>query len=171
MAKIKETEFCALASDQRWLSWLSGIRPDLYQQLYDHLRSAPTCKANRLKMKSILSALQARHSAELVQFLESTVPHVLDGHTLVARPSDDKYGIFEFYDPEMLTLPRRQVLSGSGDLGIVAKVWGRDKAYFEFLVHSDRVYIEYLPIEFASFKDKIPAGNWVLRGHRGYVVG
>lgn len=161
--EIKIDQFCALATSPAWQAWLFRFAKPLHSELVEHLRGSRSCNSNRDKMVSIFQRLVDLPGGpeQLVAFLGKQFPHVI-----AARPTqtitkaalaDD--GVFEHYDPDLLTFPRKLIITGS-DLERKVKEFLAKHAKGDYVVIGDRAYVEYLPVAHAGLASTIPAANW-----------
>lgn len=156
---IDKSQFCALSSSPRFLSWLKSTDGALYNDLDAHLKKALGCGANRDKMEAIYDKLIAGgYSKKLFDFIYKNYPSlIIDDY--------NKHRVFQHYDPSLLTYPRRYIIINSNRLVLDRMVtdFCARHGYSEFVVIEDRAYIEYIDHNSLKIKDRIPDRNWQVR--------
>jgi hypothetical protein len=173
--KIKVEKFCALSTSPSWQAWLYHFDENLYKDFHRKIQNARGCNHNREIMSDLLKMIDEIPGAaeKLIDFLKQHYPTVLindDGskHRVtpaVAVPKDAE--IFEHYNPDILTYPRRLILTGEPEgLKKRTQEFLLDKLKSDFVFLGDRAYIEYIPREDAHIKDQIPTKNWRIAAWR-----
>jgi len=176
---INQSQFCSLASSEKFREWLKNTSSDLYDNLVDHLKKGFGCKANREKMKQIFDRLRVDGDKyeSLEKWIKETYPSLLemsDPNKIlrISGTSSDIHGVFPDYNPALRTIPRRVVISvhdaisNRMDLvGFVAAFCVR-QSYCDYIITSDRAYVEYLPPNLEKIIDKIPDRNWCIPAFR-----
>jgi len=175
---IDQRQFCALSSSAKFRDWLAETDRGLFDDLIDHLKKGFGCKANKEKMKQIFDRIRADADklVSLNTWIENVYPGALrsdPNRTLhISGSAGDLHGIFPDYSPTLHTLPRRVIISlrdairNRMDLmGFVAEFCAR-QAYCDYIVTSDRAYVEYLPPKLSDMVDKIPDKNWRIPSFR-----
>lgn len=129
----------------------------MYDDLRTHAASNSGCKANSEKMISILGTITKSSGGEarLLGFLREKFPQAIVHHQATVK----EVPIFGFYDPTLLTLPRRIIMSTQKQ----AEAFLARQAVGEFVVVDGKAYVEYLPLELLYLVAAIPDGNWLVR--------
>ncbi len=169
--RLHINQFCFLSTAPAWLAWLHEFSPQLYADFVEHLRRKPSCRANGEKMLEMLRVITAAPAGEerLEIFLKHTFPHVLiDDQPAPVRTRPAARGpVFAHYDPNLVTIPRRRVLIGTGqDLEQAVLAFLADKVEGDYVLVDGTAYIEYLPKELAHLVGKVPEANWLVRRYR-----
>jgi len=162
---VNPSQFCALSTSDVFLRWLYDVDKKIHIDLIEHLRGGNGCKSNRNKMVQILKDLQNKGWEDrLTTFLRRNYPSVLKSEIVDDYNSLNIHGVFEYYDPTLATFPRRLIITDAdtGHITLKSAVinFCAQQAYCDHIFLDDRAYIEYLPPEFATLKDQIPAKNW-----------
>lgn len=154
---VNTAHFCALSSHPDFLRWLAETDRGLYNDLVAHLQAGKGCKANTDKMLGVLGALTATQPGEqrLFALLREKFPQALARRVESPR----EMPIFGFYDPTLVTLPRRIILESARE----AEFFLASQTVGEFAVVGGRAYVEYLPPELAHLVGAIPDQNWLVR--------
>ena len=170
--RLRLDQFCYLATSPAWLAWLHDLSSDLYSDFADHLRHKASCRANADKMLEMLRRITAVAGQEdkLEAFLRQTFPHVLiDDRPQPTAPASPRPAqpVFPHYDPNLITIPRRRVLSGAGAaLEQAVATFLADKVEGDFVIVNNLAYIEYLPRELDHLVGRVPEANWLVRRYR-----
>jgi hypothetical protein len=176
---INQDQFCALANSDKFRNWLKEASPELHEDLVEYLKKGFGCKANREKMKQIFDRIRVDEEkyASLELWIKEIYPSLLNtpdpNRVLrISGSTDDIHGVFPDYDPSLQTVPRRVIISlqdamrSRMDLvGFVASFCIR-QAYCDYIVTSDRAYVEYLPPSLEKLIDKVPDKNWRIPAFR-----
>lgn len=154
---INVAYFCTLSSNTGFLRWLSETNRGLYDNLTEFLKTSKGCKANTDKMLEVLGALTTTQGGEnrLFVFLRENFPQAL----AKAQEQPRDVPVFGFYDPTLVTLPRRMVLRSVRE----AEAFLAMQAVGEFVIVDGRAYVEYLPAELVHLVGSIPDHNWLVR--------
>jgi len=109
--------------------------------------------------------IKAGGEPRLLKFLKQTFPHVLAPAVIQAAPH---IAVFSYYNPALLTIPRRQIIFGSGgqDLELAVKQFIQDKPIADSLILGNTAYIEYLPAELVHLASQIKSENWEIKKYR-----
>jgi hypothetical protein len=171
--RLRLDQFCFLATAPAWLAWLYELSSPLYVEFVEHLRRKPSCRANSDKMLEMLHKITALNNGEdeLETFLRHTFPHVLiDDRPIPARSRPQPRGpVFPHYDPNLITIPRRRVLTGQDGIAKLEQVvvsFLADKVESDFVIVDGVAYIEYLPRELEYLIGRVPETNWLVRRYR-----
>ena len=163
--KINPKEFCHLSQSEVFLDWLYSISPVMHTKLVEHISKGLGCNANKQAMLNLLQAItnNSAWDQSLGAFLRKHFPAII-----VEDDKDqlrNKHGVFDYYDPSLVTFPRRLIflVSEVGDLQKSVLDFCAKQAHCDYAVVDDRVYIEYLPPELAAIKSEIPASNWHIK--------
>lgn len=164
---VNTSQFCSLATAPKFLSWLKGTSADAHADLLDHLRKHSSCRANTQKMLTVLDSITRLSDGEqkLTAFLRQHFPHVLTSDALLKYDNNQDNGIFDHYDPDLLTIPRRIIMDGD-NLKERIEAFAKDKAMVDYVIIEGRAYIEYLTQDLISIAASIPADNWHVRRWR-----
>jgi hypothetical protein len=171
MTKVRVDKFCSLATSPSWQAWLFHLDHDLYRRFIKKLQQSRGCSHNRDLMVEILKEIDKIDSGgpQLIEFLTKHYPTMLvtdDSQPRLIR-QDQHESIFDYYNPHILTYPRRMILIGTPtDLKQRVQEFLLDKIQTDFVIVGDRAYIEYLKAEDASIKDQIPTKNWQVAAWR-----
>jgi hypothetical protein len=164
--KINSNEFCHLAKSEVFLVWLRNIASDLHTDLVNHLKVGKGCAANKAKMLDTLRVLVDRKlEAVLEQFLQQKFPAILiDNNSGVVAPRkvENKHRVFSYYDPSLITFPRRIIMVGN-NIHKRLQDFCAKQFYCEHVIIEDYAYIEYVSNEKAEYKSSIPEKNWQIR--------
>lgn len=154
MPKLKIDRFCSLATSPSWQNWLFQFNQNVYRDFIKQLQSSHGCGHNQQIMTEVLKVVDGE---ELIDFLRKNHPHVLVEDK--AKPIGS--GIFENYNPSILTYPRRLIIVG-GDLQRKVDAFIADKVKSDYVIVDDKAFIEYLTINDAHLIDLIPVKNWSI---------
>jgi len=169
--------FCSLATAPEWQTWLYNYSKEYYKDLISHLRTSTGCGSNSAKMTEILNKITNDSGGpKLEAFLSQAFPQVMNKPKCGAKEvrknvvvkSAQKmnlHNVFEYYNPSLMTYPRRLIMSGSG-LEKKVSDFLRNKNVHEHIVIEDRAYIEYLNPEENNLAKDIPEHNWQIKKYR-----
>lgn len=170
---INQNQFCALASSEKFRDWLADEAPDLHEELVDYLKKGFGCKANREKMKQIFDRIRVNDQkyTSLETWLQEVYPGLLSDKDpnrvlRISGKAEDAHDIFPDYSPTLRTLPRRLIISiqdairNRMDLTSFVAAFCLRQAYCDYILTSDRAYVEYLPPDLEKLIEKIPDENW-----------
>lgn len=169
--KVKVEKFCALATSPSWQAWLFHFNADLYRRFIKRLQESRGCGQNRDLMIEILGEIDKLSGNEkLLGFLHQHYPHILinEAPPVRAEPSPESSRqvvgadeIFEHYNPNLLTYPRRIIFTGSArELKTKVQSFLLDKIKSDSVIVGEKAYVEYLTADDAALKDSIPQKNW-----------
>lgn len=118
-------------------------------------------------MLELLTEIENRGNGQsLAEFILSNYPHMIDGH----RPIRSDYGndiVFNNYNPNILTYPRRMIIEGDQRLlDRKAREFLLDKMKGDYIIVGDKLYIEYLEKKDKSIANSIPLSNWQIANYR-----
>lgn len=171
---IAINQFCYLSSAPAWLAWLHDFSKEMYADFVEHGRRNQSCRSNQQKMLEVLDAITKTDGGEqrLEEFLRKSFPHVL-AKAIVREtaPSPAAGGgpVFPHYDPQLMTLPRRRVITtaeANGDLEAAVRDFLRDKPLSDYVIVDGVAYVEYLPASLAPMAGQVPADNWQVRAYK-----
>jgi hypothetical protein len=173
MRKINSNEFCYLAKSELFLTWLKNLDRDLHDNLIEFLKQAKGCSANKAKMFEVLKAITTNRKwvIALESFLMKNFPAIIIDdmksfeQKRVSKEIENKHKVFTYYDPVLVTFPRRIIFSG-GDLQKSVQDFCIKQFYSEWIIIDDRAYIEYLQPDVATYKPNIPEKNWQIRAYK-----
>lgn len=98
---------------------------------------------------------------KLLAYLHQHYPHILVSKQAAPAAVKDSDEIFENYNPDLLTYPRRIIFEGeASELRSKVQSFLVDKIKSDFVIVGDRAYVEYLTSEDTAIKDLIPITNW-----------
>lgn len=169
--QIRSDQFCALARDSQWQSWLGDVAPDLSEMLLKHLKKNKGCKSNKEVMQIIRRKLDERDlSVKLALFLRQVFPLALrpvitieDNKTEPEPPKIqkvnemNKHKVFRTYKPHILTFPHKLIMRNGNPALLEKKVKSfiRTKIRADYIIVEDTAYIEYFDPRFRDEADKI----------------
>jgi len=174
MTKLRISEFCALARNQKWQEWLKSTDKQSYNDLLAVLQNPQGgCKKNTAKMIQIRDTLHKQGKDDaLFEFLNNEFPTVLEQEKLVLRKakgqsgpatistskSANKHGIFKLYNPTVLTFPQKLIIIDKDHASLEKKVkhFLSNKVKSDYLIIEDRAYIEYFKSEYRREAEKFP---------------
>lgn len=172
--KIKVDKFCSLATSPSWQAWLYHFEAPLFRKFRAQLQESRGCTQNKDLMVDLLREIEQRPGGteKVAEFLNKHYPHMLlkeDGDDQPQAEAVHKGGpVFPYYNPDLLTFPRRVILEGGDDRALTrrAREFLVDKLKGDFVVLEGRVYIEFLTQKDAALVDQIPASNWQIAAWR-----
>lgn len=162
---LRISKFCSIATSATWHTWLFSIDRAIYQRFIKRLHISKGCSQNNDIMLDILKDLKASgYYDQLMDYLNNQHPDIVIKPNIVTKTlSEDP--IFGYYNPSLITYPRRIILSGS-DLESVAKSFVSDKLAFEYIIFNNRAYIEFLLNIDENIMMKLPPENWKIRAFK-----
>ena len=175
---INQDQFCTLANSEKFRDWLKDASTELHDDLLAHLKKGFGCKANREKMKQIFDRI--RVDEEKYRALESWIKEVFPGLLdidpnkvlRISGTAEDVHGVLPDYNPSLRTIPRRVIISihdamrNRMDLVNFIAAFCVRQAYCDYMLTSDRAYVEYLPPSLEKVVDQIPSKNWCIPAFR-----
>lgn len=170
--ELKSSQFCALAHDPAWQSWLGDTAPDLLGGLKGHLSKSKSCKSNKEYMYQIRKELTDRGlNQKFIKFLRDVFPVVLKPIN-VARPSArkaqkkeimspdelNKHEVFGVFRPGVLVFPHRMIIVDQDEESLLRRVrkFTKTKISIDYIIIEDRAYVEYFEQKFAEEASKVP---------------
>jgi hypothetical protein len=175
--KVKVDKFCSLSTSPSWQAWLFHLNGKLYHSFMKQLQESRGCNQNRDIMIELLKEIEKIEfgTDKLFDFLQKHYPHMIvkDDGTPVKpavktkserqpRKADD---IFPYFNPAIVTYPRRQVFDGD-NLERRTKEFLVDKLKSDYVIVDGKSYIEYLERRDITLSDQIPARNWMIAAWR-----
>ena len=161
--RIDTSKFCSLATSPSWQAWLFHFNADIYRRFIKSLQESRGCGQNRELMINILQEInKIDNGIKLGSFLQQHYPYMLlnDFDTPQLLNNDE---IFEYYNPNILTYPRRMIFVGSPrELKSKVQSFLIDKIKSDFIIIGDKAYVEYLTTEDTTLKDQIPSKSWMI---------
>ena len=171
--EIRSDQFCALANDEHWQSWLETKAPDLYEELIKHLKISKSCRSNRELMGVIKRKLASRgFGTELIEFLRAFFPiilKILPSEPPTRKPkrienktvdlnNPNKHGVFALYKPYLLSFPHKKIIIDNDYESLRRKVrkFTKTKIYTDWIIIGDRAYVEYFESKFRPEAEKVP---------------
>ena len=121
-------------------------------------------------MTEILNNIYAAgDEIKLKEFLKASFPHVIkaETQTTVQRVKATN-PVFEHFDPKLLTIPRRHIISATdhNQLELMTKGFISDKLIGDYIIVDNNAYIEYLTKDMEHLISAIPNKNWLIRKYR-----
>ena len=114
-------------------------------------------------MVETLAAIESAGGGDLlVAFLKEQYPYMLVGNPTPVGATDP---VFEHYNPNVLTYPRRLILVGQ-DLQRQIRSFVIGKLKHDSVVVGDKAYIEYLNREDAEVAKSLPLKCWRIAAWR-----
>ncbi len=177
--EIKVDQFCSLATSPSWQAWLYHFDPEMYKSFIVKLQASRGCSQNRDIMTETLLDIQRRENGEeqLKAYISSNYPHmivqtlpespIVRSTPKVVHKSQSQDKVFAFYNPKLLTYPRRMIFnSNDGNLKKQITEFTLDKIKHDFIIVDDVGYVEYLNKEDIAIIGKIPQSNWQIAAYR-----
>ena len=164
--KLRLNQFCNLATSPTFQSWLYNLDKDIYRIYQQNMRTSRGCADNREVMEETLQLItEANKQLELRSFLMSNFPNVIEGE--VSRPKINPGEVFPRYNPNILTYPRRKIITGQNPyLKRKVKSFLIDKIKSDYIIIGDKEYIEYLTKQDKHLIDKIAPTGWLISQYR-----
>jgi hypothetical protein len=173
--RVRVDKFCSLSTSPSWQAWLFHFDQGVYRKFIKKLQASRGCDQNKELMIDLLKEIETipQGNDKLLDFLTKHYPYMLvddEGRRLPRQQAlaglDD---IFEHYNPDILTYPRRFIITGAAhELNRKVKEFLLDKIQSDYVIVGDRAYIEYLKKEDASVKEQIPMRNWRIAAWRSH---
>lgn len=161
--QIKIDKFCGLAHSPTWQAWLYHFNSDLFSRFSNLLRSARGCSQNTDIMIDVLKEIDSvpDGSNKLLSFLRANYAYMLVDDTIVNKRQSDE--IFGYYNPNILTYPRRLLINGTSD-ELLKKVneFSINKLKVDYVIVDDKLYVEYLLESDNKILNQIPESNWKI---------
>lgn len=171
--RIRVDKFCSLSTSPPWQAWLYHFNGDLCRRFLKRLQESRGCNHNRDLMMETLTEVEKLDGGDrLIAFLTQHYPHMLvaeTGEKVPAQAASARVGsgdeIFEHYNPNILTYPRRMIFEGP-DLQRVVRSFLVDKIKSDFVIVGDKAYVEYLTRDDSGVMNSIPVKNWLIAAWR-----
>ena len=170
---VKVDQFCSLSTSPSWQAWLYHTDTVLYRKFIKRLQESKGCSQNRDLMIDILKELDKLPDGaeKLNNFLTKHYPHMIENSEKQFNDdilhSNFDNTVFEYYNPNLLTYPRRIIFTGDQrSLRQTIKEFVLDKIKYDSIIISNTAYIEYLIAEDSLIVDKIPDSNWRIPAYR-----
>lgn len=167
--KIKVDKFCSLSTSPSWQAWLYHFDAGLYRRFRTQLQESKGCNQNREIMTDLLKEVEQREGGteKVFDFLTKHYPHMLVKDGQVQPPADPKVAggpVFGYFNPDLLTYPRRVILEGGDERELTrrAKEFLVDKLKGDFVVVGGRAYVEFLSRVDVAVVEQVPAKNWMI---------
>jgi len=129
------------------------------------LRKSKGCSGNTDLMIDTLKRIDSipHGSDKLLGFLRANYAYMLVNET----SNDNVDEIFGYYNPAILTYPRRLVMTGSQtELQQRLSEFSTDKLKVEHIIIGEKLYIEYLTNADSRLVNQIPQGNWKITSYK-----
>lgn len=170
--RIKVDQFCTLATSPSWQAWLYHHHVNLYRKFIRQIQGSRGCNQNRELMTEVLQEIDKAGGDALAEFLQKHYPHMISGQQPLRHQREDSKaldndGVFQHYNPNILTYPRRQIFVGPKSM-LKGKVqeFLLDKIRGDHIIIGERAYIEYLEKSDKAIADQIPIKNWLIAAYR-----
>lgn len=166
--KVRVDKFCSLSTSPSWQAWLFHFDVPLYRRFMKQLQESRGCGQNRDIMVELLKEIDKVPGGadRLFTFLKQHYPNMLVKEDAEPTPRAVPSGeVFPYFNPGLLTYPRRQIFTGANLQKQVAEFL-LDKLKSDSVVVGDTAYVEYLERGDAALADKIPAKNWLIAAWR-----
>lgn len=171
--KVKVDKFCSLSTSPSWQAWLFHFDVPMYRRFMRQLQESRGCNQNRDIMVELLKEMEKIPGGveKLFEFLEKHYPHMIvreqkaEAKKAPAPVKSPVGPVFQHFNPNVLTYPRRQVLEGE-DLRQRVQEFMLDKIKGDFVIVDGKAYVEFLERGDAPLADKIPAKNWQIAAWR-----
>lgn len=166
MPKVKVDKFCGLSTSPSWQAWLFHLDGSLYRRFMKRLQESRGCNQNRDIMVELLKEMETIPGAvdKLFDFLGKHYPTMIlkdqQGSSEPPRPTKQP-PVFPYYNPSIVTYPRRLVLEGD-DLKRQVQEFLLDKIKSDYVIVDGKAYVEYLERGDAAIADRVPAKNWLI---------
>lgn len=166
--RVKVEQFCSLATSPSWQAWLYHFNVDLYRRFIKRLQESRGCSQNRGLMTEVLQEIdKAGGGTALGTFLSQHYPHMIDEPGQVRKPPAQITDVFEYYNPNIMTYPRRIIFTGDArTLKRTVNAFVLDKIKHDSIIIGNTAYVEYLTADDAAVADKIPNQNWQIPAYR-----
>jgi len=165
--RVKVEQFCSLATSPSWQAWLYHFNAELYRRFIKRLQESRGCNQNRDLMTEILREIDTSGGSDaLGTFLSKHYPHMIEGLERI-QPIQSSGSVFEYYNPNILTYPRRIIFTGDlRSLRHTINEFVLDKIKHDSIIVGNTAYIEYLTSDDSAIVDKIPDQNWQIPAYR-----
>ena len=164
--RLRVTQYCALANENKFQAWLHSTCPDLHADLLRQLDTGSSCKSNRHKMVEIQTRLQSRGlMSALVNYLLKEYPFVIEtlrepgelrprkiSNTKKQVSKDDGKPVFAYYNAKLLTFPHKVVLQNSNVEALRRDVLNFCKGNIDtdYVIIGGKAYIEYFKPQYRN---------------------
>jgi hypothetical protein len=170
--KVRIDKFCALSTSPPWQAWLYHFNNDLCKKFLKRLQESRGCNHNRDLMMETLTEIERLDGGDqLISFLTQHYPHMLVAEqgeklaTNTAKSGSDE--IFEHYNPNILTYPRRLIFTGAEhELRKRVQSFLVDKIKSDYEIVGEKAYVEFLNREDAAVAASVPIKNWLIAAWR-----
>lgn len=140
-------KLCNLSSEHKFLSFLYELDKELFTDYRMNLIRSTGCRYNQNLMESLIGKLaHLGYSERFEKFILDNYPDCL---------SSDIDTIFPDYDPSVITLPHRKIVSAAFDISGFCK----DKHICKYLFIREKLFIEYLSSSEANLAPRV---SWIL---------
>jgi hypothetical protein len=157
---VRTNQFCALANDKMWHSWLDTYVPDLHKKLTEHMKDSKSCKSNKELMIEIWGILKRRNLGEkVIKFLQEVFPIAVRVADEVIETEDmNNHVVFRSFKPHILTFPQKKITIDKDTVSLRRSVrrFTMSKIFTDYVIIGDRAYIEYFEPRFKKEAKKIP---------------
>ena len=167
--KIKVDQFCSLSTSPTWTEWLRRYDLSIAERFAKKMNSSQGCARNREIMEETLDEIEATGGTnKLVEFISVNYPYMVDdGPVRAAAVVRKNVPVFGYYNPGILTYPRRIIIKPEGrDLRRAVQEFIFDKLKHDSIIVDNVAYIEYLTHADADVLNKIPSSNWKIAEYR-----
>lgn len=136
----------------------------------EKLKHSKGCNQNRDLMVGLLTEIQAIPEGyeQLLVFLRKSYPSMIVaevGQTQAAPAAVPSGPVFPYFNPGILTYPRRQVFEG-GNLAKTVREFCLDKIKSDFVIVDGKAYVEYLERGDSAVAGAVPLKNWQIAAWR-----
>lgn len=169
--RLKVDQFCTLATSPSWQAWLYQFDSSMYKHFVAKLQSSKGCSHNKDLMINLLRQIEAVNGTDrLYSFISKNYAHMIidDGQSEeVPVKSSNTQQIFDYYNPQLLTYPRRIIFEGD-ERSLRKKIneFVLDKIKYDSIIQNGKGYVEYLTQEDRSILNQVPAKNWQIAVYR-----
>lgn len=133
------------------------------------LQESRGCNQNKDLMVELLKELERMPGAveKLFEFLNKHYPYMIvkEGQPPSKVSSSQSDLVFSYYNPQILTYPRRRIFEGV-DLERQVKEFLLDKLKSDFVIVNGKAYVEYLEQSDAQLVNEVPQNNWQIAAWR-----
>lgn len=171
--KLRVDKFCSLATSPSWQAWLYRFDASLYREFIVKLQSAKGCSGNKEIMLELLKRIEAMDGGadKLEAFISKNYAHMMITDDATPRPvpvqSQTVQQVFQYYNPNLLTYPRRIVFEGDErSLAKTINEFVLDKIKYDSLILNGKAYVEYLTQADRLIINSIPVTNWQIAAYR-----
>lgn len=167
--QVRVDKFCSLSTSPSWQAWLFHLDMPIYRRFMRRLQESRGCNQNKDIMVELLKELEKVPDAveKLFEFLTKHYPHMIvkDAQSAAASKKKVSSAVFQYYNPNIRTYPRRQIFEGK-DLEKQVREFLLDKIKSDYVIVDGRAYVEYLEQEDAKIAAKVPVSNWQIAAWR-----